>query len=332
MTGGLNEFAASLGLEPLVPTTPARPRFSTIVRTQGRRPDSLADALASIAAQTWDDHETLLLVHHPDPETATAVDAGLSDEVRPPGLRVIPVTEGGRSRPLNVGLAEANGDYVCILDDDDYVTDAWLAEFAAGAAASPGTMIRAIALSEPWTSEGGYQPLRATGPRTRAYAERFDLLAHFSHNETPPCSVALPLAAMRRFGIEFDEDLPVYEDWDLFMRVAPLCGVTSIDAETSIYRRIDHGNADTEVGEQIWHETHARVIDRLAARPHVIPTGDARRLASAHFTPGGGSRWEQDYLARDADYRAVTRSPMRFVREFSSRLVDAIGHRLRRRT
>jgi len=331
MTGGLNEFAASLGLEPLVPTTPARPRFSTIVRTQGRRPDSLADALASIAAQTWDDHETLLLVHHPDPETATAVDTGLSDEVRPPGLRVIPVTEGGRSRPLNVGLTEATGDYVCVLDDDDYVTDAWLAEFATAAAGAPGTMIRAVALSEPWTTEGGYQPVRVTGPRSKLHADTFDLLAHFSHNETPLCSVALPLAAMRRFDITFAEDLPVFEDWDLFMRLAPVCGVTSIDAETSIYRRVDHGNADSEVDERVWHETHARVIERLSARPFIIPVGDGRRVASAHFIPGQGSRWEQDFLRRDADYRTLTRSPLRFVRAFSARIAGAVAHRLRRR-
>ena len=331
MTGGLNELAASLGIEPLVPTTPPRPRFATIVRTQGRRPDSLAEALASLAAQDWTDHETLLVVHHPDPSTAAAVEAGLPDECRPPGLRVVAVTEGGRSRPLNVGLAEADADYVCILDDDDYVLEHWLSSFAAAAADAPGTMIRAIALSEPWTSDGGYQPVRATGPRTRVYADTFDLLAHISHNETPPCSVALPLAAMRRFDIRFDEDLPVYEDWDLFMRVAPLCGVTSIDAETSVYRRIDHGNADTEVDERIWHETHARVIDNLSSRPFVVPTGDARRVASAHFIPGTGSRWEQDHQRSEAELDALTRSPIRYARAFAGRLRGAIVHRLPRR-
>jgi glycosyltransferase involved in cell wall biosynthesis len=328
MTGGLNELAASLGIDPLVPSTPPNPRFSTIVRTQGRRPDSLAEALASIAAQTYANHETLLIVHHPDPGTAAAVEAALPDDARPPGLRVVAVTEGDRSRPLNVGLATADADYVCILDDDDYVTDRWLAAFAEAATSAPGTMLRAIALSEPWTSEGGYQPVRVTGPRTRDYADTFDLLAHVSHNETPPCSVALPLAAMQHFGLEFDEELPVFEDWELFMRVAQICGVTSIDEETAIYRRIDHGNADTEVDEHIWHVTHARVIDRLSARPVLVPLGDARRVASAHFIPGTGSRWERDYLDAQAELDALTRSPLRYARVFGRRLLGAVRHRL----
>lgn len=331
MTGGLNELAASLGIEPLVPSTPPRPRFSTLVRTQGRRPDSLAEALASIASQTYRDHETLLLVHDPDLATASAVELAIPAEARPPALRVIPVTDGDRSRPLNVGLTEAEADYVCFLDDDDLVTDSWLAEFAAAADAAPGTMIRAIALSEPWSSDGGFQPVRQTGPRTREHAETFDLLAHVSHNETPLCSVALPLGAMRRFRLDFDEDLPVFEDWELCMRVAQLCGVTSIDAETSIYRRLDHGNADTAVDERVWHETHALVIDRLSSRPVLVPTGDARRIASAHFVPGAGSRWELDHAEATAELDALTRSPIRFVAAFGTRLRRAIGHRLSRR-
>ena len=332
MTGGLNELAASLGIDPLVPTTPPSPRFTTLVRTQGRRPDSLAEALRSIAAQTYDDHETVLLVHDPDPTTAEQVAAGLPADATPPDLRIVSVTDGDRSRPLNVGLESATGDYVCMLDDDDLVTDSWLAEFAAGATAAPGTMIRAIALSEPWSSDGGFQPVRPTGPRTREHADVFDLLAHLSHNETPLCSVALPLAAMRRFELSFDEDLPVYEDWELFMRVAQICGVTSIDAETSIYRRLDHGNANTEVDERVWHETHGRVIDRLSSRPVLVPAGDARRIASAHFVPGGGSRWEDDHAAAQREVDALTRSPLRFGRAFLGRLRGAIANRTPGRT
>ena len=139
MTGGLNELAASLGLDPLVPTTPPDPSFTTIVRTQGRRPDSLAEALASIASQRHTRHDTLLVVHHDDPAMAAQVDEDLPAACRPDRLQVIPAHGGGRSRPLNVGLAAATGDYVCFLDDDDLVTDDWLSAFATAATGSPGT-------------------------------------------------------------------------------------------------------------------------------------------------------------------------------------------------
>lgn len=330
MTGGLNELAASLGLEPLIDIPSSTPRFSTIVRTQGRRPDSLVEALRGIAAQTYDDHETLLIVHHPDPATADTVEAGIPDDARPPGLRVIRVTDGDRSRPLNVGLEEASGDYVCILDDDDLVTDDWLAAFARGVAHGPGTMIRAIALGQHWTSDGGYQPVRATGPAEREYPDHFDLLAHLSINQTPPCSVSLPLAAMRRFGLTFGEELLVYEDWDLFVRVAMICGVTSIDDETSIFRHLDHGSSGTEVGVEIWQHTHTEVIERFAASPLLLPIGDARRVATAHFIPGADTRLAQDLRDAEARYDALSKSPVRFVRVFVGRLVGAVKNRLRR--
>ena len=331
MTGGLNELAASLGLDPLVPATPADPSFTTIVRTQGRRPDSLAEALRSIAAQTHTDHETLLVVHADDPDVAESVRAELPDDAQPPRLQVIAASGGGRSRPLNVGLDAASGDYVCFLDDDDLVTDDWLASFAEAAAGAPGTMIRAITLTQPWTTDGGEQPVRATGPAERTFADRFDLLAHVSHNETPLCSVALPRTAMAAFGIRFDEELPVFEDWELFMRVAQVCGVTSISAETSLYRQLDHGNAATATDEAVWHETHARVIDRLSARPVLAPIGDARRIASAHFQPGTGSRHDTELAALQAEHDALTRSPVRMIRAFAGRAAGAVSARLRSR-
>ncbi len=328
MSGGLNELAASLGLDALVPVTPVEPSFTTIVRTQGRRPESLAEALASIAAQTHGDHETLLVVHTDDAALVEAVERGLPADARPARLRTVHATGGGRSRPLNAGLDAAEGDYVCFLDDDDLVTEDWLASFATAAAEAPGTMIRAVTLSQAWTTDGGTQPVRATGPVERPFADRFDLLAHLSHNETPLCSVALPRAAMATFGLRFDEDLPVFEDWELFVRVAQLCGVTSISAETSLYRRLDHGNANTDEDEAIWHETHARVIDRLSDRPVLAPIGDARRLASAHFIPGEGSRHDAELAALRAEHDALTRSPLRMVSAFLGRVRGALRARL----
>jgi len=328
MTGGLNDLAAAIGLDPIAPTTPPHPSFTTIVRTQGRRPNSLAEALRCLREQTHTDHETVLAVHDPDRQAVEKVEAQLPDDVRPPGLRLLPVTEGGRSRPLNAALEAATGDYVCILDDDDLVTPDWLAAFARAATDAPGTMIRSVALVQSWTSDGSVEPVRATGPLERVYPPVFDLLAHFSRNETPICSVALPRLAMERFGIRFSEALPVYEDWDVIMRVAMWCGVTSIADETAIYRRVDHGNADTEFDAAIWHETHTVVLDRLSDLPLLLPVGDARRVASGHFAPGEGSTLQAEIDEARADYLAVTRSPLRFARAFGGRIRGALASRL----
>ena len=328
MTGGLNDLAAALGFEPFAPATPPTPSFSTIVRTQGHRPTSLTHALGCLRDQTHTDHETVLAVHNPDPATADQVEAAIPDRIRPPGLRIIAVTDGGRSRPLNEALAVATGDYVCFLDDDDLVTPDWLSAFARAATDAPGTMVRSVTLSQAWATDGTGEPVRATGPVEQRYPPVFDLLAHLSRNETPLCSVALPRPALERFGIQFAEELPVYEDWDVIMRVAMWCGVTSIPDETAVYRHLDDGNAASVVDEAVWHEAHTAVLDRLSDLPLLLPTGDARRVASGHFAPGEGSTLQAQVDAARADYLAVTRSPLRFARAFGGRIQGALANRL----
>jgi len=198
--------------------------FDVIVRTQGRRPAALADAMASLGAQQTECDFAVMVAVHGSAFTADAVEAALQKtESLPERWSVLAVSDGGgRARPLNAALERAGGDYVAFLDDDDLAYPHWLAAFAEGAADAPGRVIRAAADVQDWTASGAGEPTAAAGRVTRPYADRFDLLAHLAHNETPICSMALPLEAMRQAGLSFDEDLEVLEDWDLLMRTAPV--------------------------------------------------------------------------------------------------------------
>ena len=82
------------------------PFVSVLMRTQGTRPATLQEALLSLAAQTDQDFEVLVLAHNVPRETA--------DPSPLPGrcvrradfgsrVSVIPVDGGGRTRPLTVG-------------------------------------------------------------------------------------------------------------------------------------------------------------------------------------------------------------------------------------
>ncbi len=324
----IDELLARLPDGPGAPP-PASPRFSVVVRTQGRRPNSLAETIRCLAEQTYHDFEVLVTVHSPDTGTLPQVRAGL-DGAMPAEMSFIAVLEGGRSRPLNAALEAATGDYFCILDDDDLASPDWLQAFARGAAAAPGAVIRAASKSQRWTTAGSHEPVRPTGEPFQEFATTFDLLAHFSHNETPPCSMALPVALMRSAGIIFDEELAVYEDWDILMRTAVLAGVESVDADTSIYRRLDSGSSFSAESEAIWHETHARVLDKLSSMPVVLPAGDARRLASAHFEPGAGSRHDRELTETRQELDALTRSPIRWGSAFARRVRQALAARVGR--
>ena len=323
----LDDLLTAHGVAALVPSSPPDPHFSVIVRTQGRRPRSLREAVASVLAQNWTDFELLVVAHGGASVRRSALES-LPPDIGSRPHRVLSAVGGGRSRPLNVGLDAAQGDYVCFLDDDDLARPNWLGAFASAARQAPGTVIRAVTETQEWTTDGSDEPLRPIGSIEAPFAPTFDLLAHMSGNSTPICSIAVPRASIERFGARFDESLPVFEDWEFLVRLAMLVGVTSIPEATTLYRRLDCGNAHSAHDEATWLRTHAAVIDRLSARPVLLPTGDARRVASGHFEPGGESRHGRELLMARAEIDALTRSPLHWLRAFSARGGSAVRRRV----
>ena len=330
MTTPLDQLLATIGDRDGT-TGPVDPlEFAVIVRTQARRPRSLAEAMASLAVQSYQHFDVVVTVHNDNPSAESDVKASLDKTSLPARWRTVTVSDGGRAQPLNAGIdaaAEAGADYICFLDDDDLVTPDWLQAFARGAATAPGSIIRAITLSQSWATEGGTEPVREAGPVERPFAATFDFLAHLSHNETPICSIALPLSALFRFNTRFDDSLPVLEDWDLLMRLAMLVGVHSIPDETSLYRRLDVGNADSAEDVATWEAAHTQILDGLSASPLLLPPGSARRVASAHFEPGSGSRHDRELSETAAELRAITRSPIKSAAAFGRRVRQALGNR-----
>ena len=298
--GPLASLLCKLGVDPeqsehlaaLVRPAPAEPTFTVVVRTQGRRRRSLMEALQSLAAQTWTRFGTIVAVHA-GAEVAASIEAGLGEAAAsgtaPAGCRILHVEEGGtRAKPLNAGLDAATADYICFLDDDDLAEPNWLAVFADGAAAAPGQIIRARTARQPWLTDGTAEPRTPAGPVEYVYPATFDPLAHFSYSETPICSLALPREALNSLGLRFDEELTVCEDWDLLVRASQLLGVHCVDEVTSLYRRSDRANSETEASRRDWFRNRARVIDKLARRPLVLDGSEAHRLADARFEYGGG--------------------------------------------
>ena len=90
------------------------PRFSIVIPTL-RRPDTLRHALATAAAQTYQDFEIVVQNNGADPETAA-----LLHELDDPRVRhfaseaVVPMTENWEA-----ALANASGEYITFIGDDD---------------------------------------------------------------------------------------------------------------------------------------------------------------------------------------------------------------------
>lgn len=261
-----------------------RPFLSVVTRTQGRRPAPLRDALLALAAQSVEDFELIVVGHKLDVAAQLVVERLLADTPQcfRERIRFLRVDYGNRTAPLNVGFEAARGEYVAILDDDDLPFAHWVETFRDYALRNPGTLVRAVAVRQECDEvrgKYGVSAARAISGFHKEYPTRFDLLEHLRTNRSPSFSIAFPRAVFQDFGVRFDESLSTTEDWDFIVRTALVCGVTSAEEITCIYRwwksedssRVAHS-------EDEWRTNYHRIIQRLDERPILMPPGTVRRL------------------------------------------------------
>ncbi|MGH3863306.1 glycosyltransferase [Actinokineospora sp.] len=257
----------------------ASPFLSIVMRTQGRRTKALQDVLCCLAAQTELDFEILLVVHGSAKSDAIR---SLVDEFEgnlAQRVRVLACDGGTRSRPANVGLRAAAGDYIVFLDDDDLVTADWVENIRRGATEHPGMVIRWWGAEQQrrWTPESHLGEHAAIGPLTPAYTTEFDFVRHIRQNETPFHCFSFPRSLLH-LGVTFDETLTVCEDWAFLLRAASLCGVHDTRTTTSIYNKWSELSSSHSVVASEWETMRALIQVNLDSRPILFPPGSVRRV------------------------------------------------------
>ena len=95
----------------------AAPQVSVLMLTCDR-PQFLGRAIQSVINQSLEDWELIVVHDGPNPQTAAIIDQWVK---RDPRIRYFHRDRGGNiANACNYGLARARGQYVAILDDDDY--------------------------------------------------------------------------------------------------------------------------------------------------------------------------------------------------------------------
>ncbi len=260
-----------------------RPFLSIITRTQGRRPHTLVEVLTCLTAQTDTDFELLILGHRLDAAGRAVVDRAIADAPRwmQQRIRQIDVNDGNRTRPLNVGLAAALGEYIAVLDDDDAVFGHWVETFHDLARANSGKVLRALAALQSVDSVAvrGVPGLRAEGSPEAFYPARFDFFDHMLENRSPPVSLAIPREAFHDLGVRYDETLTTTEDWDFLMRCISVCGIGNAPEISSIDRWWGVGESSRTVHHKDeWVVNHHKIWDKWNAEPFAMPAGNVRPL------------------------------------------------------
>lgn len=268
------------------------PRFSVIVPTY-RRPELLADALASVTAQTFRDIEVIVVDDDPDGSAADVV-AGFARSS--PGVTVTYLRNDharGGSGTRNAGLDRARGEWIAFLDDDDTWLPDKLADVDALIAGSTDPDLVLV-----YTGHVKYDFERELEQPTPAPRVRGHVLERTLYeNVVGGMSVVVAQTATLRAIGGLDERFQSLQDMELYVRMAergtfdfvarPLVRIRS-----SYRERITYDPRKKLQGARLFAEKYAhlmrrspRLRHRTASRTFVFSLAAKDYLGALKSTP-----------------------------------------------
>jgi len=204
------------------------PLVSIIIRTRNR-PDLLANAVKSVCRQTYANIE--LIVINDGGEDVEDVVRGLCKDI--PVNYMAHESNRGRSAAANTGLKAAKGDYINFLDDDDifypHHVEKLIAWISLKRVAVAYSNVLSVYFDRP--------------PYLTEHCKRDELIYNIGfdpdrilfQNYIPLMSVMFNKKNLDKTGL-FDEDLSVFEDWDLWIRMSRHFTFSHVDEVTAEYR------------------------------------------------------------------------------------------------
>ena len=274
---------------------PNAPLVSIICRTMGR--PELREALASAAGQTHAPIEIILVDAAARGEAACRKDCA---EI--PVVLALPDAPLSRPAAANFGLECATGDYLLILDEDDWLAPehvAGLLDFLGGQ-----QKIRAAYSSTRKTDAAGEATVETFG-------QPFDRLLLMRDNYIPIHSMLFARSLLDGGDCRFDENFDVFEDWDFWLQLSEHGEFRHIEQYTAFYRAGGaSGTADLDDHLQRFDPEHELGKARNAVYNKWLKHWSGEQL---NALLGAGQReWAQsvariDELGRELDRIAQTK-------------------------
>ncbi|MDQ2680989.1 MAG: glycosyltransferase [Candidatus Eremiobacteraeota bacterium] len=202
------------------------PLVSIVVRTYDR-PILLARAIRSIARQTHALVE-IVVVNNGGPDVRAVVEAAV-------GARPFQYVTSSARAPIsaasNLGVRAVKGEYVGYLDDDDLLYPDHIARTLAGLLSSGADLAYSNCVGEYAQMRGETKTVLGV----QVYLDRdFNRDEILIGNVAPIHSILHRRDVFERFGY-FDEELPVTDDWEMWIRVARGGKVIHVDRATCEY-------------------------------------------------------------------------------------------------
>ncbi|MFK7921324.1 MAG: glycosyltransferase family 2 protein [Bacteroidia bacterium] len=220
------------------------PKVTVVIPTY-KRTAYLEKALISVSGQTFADFEVLVVNDFPPfKDTVDEVVAKVNDD----RIRVIHhVQNGGESQSRNSALAEARGEIIALLDDDDVWKPQFLERSVAVHDANPNVGIVYTGLLQFWDDNIlGHKeiapPARPADTTAAMLAGKF-VLASSS-------IVSLKKVVFDTCGL-FDTSLPSLADWDMWLRISYKYDVQPLDESLVYYRHHLGVRGSTDISKRL---------------------------------------------------------------------------------
>ena len=259
--------------------------MSVIIPTYNCR-DYIRETLDSVLAQT-----------HPDVELIV-IDDGSTDgtpdiaRAHAPAARVVVQRNAGVCRARNAGIAMSSGQFVCLMDHDDYwYPDKLERQVRAFAEHADAGVVYSSFLE--WHRDernGGFPPPAVMRPTGEAGIDP-EFSGWIYHQFLLDCWMLTSTAMFRRDVFDrvgtFDEGLPYSEDWDLWLRLSRQVPFLMLRNATTLYRQ--HRSQGNKMVRPVDYRTRllTTAIDRWGyASPDgrsVSPSAVRRKLAQYHL-------------------------------------------------
>ncbi len=253
----------------------ARPRVSILIRTADR-PAWLREALQSCANQTYENLEVVVI--EDGPENVRAIVGEFSDRLairyRATGARV------GRARAGNLALAEATGEWLNFLDDDDLLF-ADHVEVLVDAVQRAGA---AGAYALAWETQTEFLDKQHARYHEMAHITRhhqpFDRITLWHHNYLPIQAVMFNRRLWERHG-GFAEDMDQLEDWNLWTRYTLEDDFVLVAKITSKYRVPANARIAAE-RQALLDKAYADALERQSALVVTLSPREISKMADSY--------------------------------------------------
>ncbi len=268
------------------------PLVSVIIPTYNRA-GLVAEAVASVAAQTFRDFEIVVVDDGGTDDTPEVLAAG-------PAVRLLRhASRRGVAAARNTGVAAARGQWLAFLDSDDLWLPDKLARQIFWLESQPGVLI--CQTDETWVRRG----VRVNKPRSHRQAGGRIFLPSLARCLISPSAVVLHRRLWADHG-GFDETLAAAEDYDLWLRLTWRYEVALVDEPLVVKRG---GHADQLSTQWGIDRFRIRALVKLLAEPD-LPSPYARAAREmltakcAIYAQGCGKRGK---TAEAAYYRDLGR-------------------------